>query len=82
MAKKKKVSIATQSVAVEDVTGRHRTLCATCNEFPQGKRLVIKKGSGKWVKTKTYCRDCSEDALDEIRDIMDNMSIAMGKKGN
>lgn len=47
-------------IETETVTRRHRTICRDCGEMPEGRRLKITTGSGKWVKSVVYCGRCGQ----------------------
>jgi len=47
-----------QAVEVQTVSGRMKLPCRECGDVPVGRRLAVKKGSGRTAKTHAYCIKC------------------------
>lgn len=48
-------------IEAEKVNPRHRTTCRDCGELPEGRRLKITRGAGKWQKSEVFCRECGRE---------------------
>lgn len=65
--KKNKNAIHNISLYTEAVSPRMKKECEMCKEIPTKKRLVLKKGAGRWIKTLIYCEVCGPRALNILR---------------
>ena len=51
---------STLSVEVQDATPRMSKVCCDCDNVPQIRRLVVKRGAGRHATTDVYCLSCGD----------------------
>ncbi len=75
--------ITTLTLFVEKVNGRMKQKCERCEGEPKLKRLVAKRGAGRFVKTRVFCLGCADhvlsDIIEAIRDMQREVEDEEGK---
>lgn len=58
--------IPKKALAIETVTSGMKKPCDSCEELPEGKRLSLKKGGGRFGKTEIYCILCGAKIIERL----------------
>ena len=59
-------------IEVQPVKNGHSSECKECGELPEGRRLALRTGSGRWAKSEILCVECGKEWLQQQRTYLTN----------